>query len=161
MQKTRISLSKIIVIVVTLAAAGMQPACRSEPPPVEDAATRELVKSGEILFRVKVSDMGIQTGSLAQGKSPNDYVEVSLPGEMYNPPKKVASLQGRRPSGTLRSTPLNRISRPPWPTRKNGSWKTFFPKIANRFVNSWKIRPSGNETSGGKSLRHQRHRQAS
>ncbi len=92
MQKTRFSLSKIVVIVVTLAAAGMQPACTSEPPPVEDAAAREVVNSGEILFRVKVSDMGIQTGSLARGKSPDDYVEVKLPGELYNPPKQVSAI---------------------------------------------------------------------
>ena len=76
-------------MVVMLASVGMQPACTSEPPPVEDTATNEAVKGGEILFRVKVSDMGIQTGPLAQGKSPDDYVEVSLPGEMYNPPKKI------------------------------------------------------------------------
>ena len=94
MQKTIFSLSKIVVIFVTLTAAGMQSACTSDSPSSPPStASEKAAKEGEILFRVKVSDMGIQTGSLAQGKSPNDYVEVKLPGELYKPPKQVGAIE--------------------------------------------------------------------
>jgi hypothetical protein len=44
----------------------------------------------EILFRVKVSDVGLQNSSLIKGKQPADWVEIRLPGHLYNPPKRFS-----------------------------------------------------------------------
>ena len=42
----------------------------------------------EILFRVKVSNVGLQNSSLLNGKQPTDWVEIRLPGHLYDPPKQ-------------------------------------------------------------------------
>jgi len=42
--------------------------------------------SHAIRFRVKVSDMGLQRSSLLNGKQPNDWVEVRLPGHLIDSP---------------------------------------------------------------------------
>jgi hypothetical protein len=45
------------------------------------------VYEGRLTFRAKVSDLGLQTGSYAAGKSPGDIVEVVLPGKRNFVPK--------------------------------------------------------------------------
>jgi hypothetical protein len=44
----------------------------------------------EVLFRVKVSDVGLQNSSLINGKQPTDWVEIRLPGHLYDPPKRLS-----------------------------------------------------------------------
>ena len=50
------------------------------------------VADREILFRVRVSNAGLQNSSLVQGKQPTDFVEVKLPGQLYDPPKQFAPI---------------------------------------------------------------------
>ena len=47
----------------------------------------------KLLFRVKVSDVGLQNSSLVQGKSPADFVEVTLSGELYDPPRRFQAVK--------------------------------------------------------------------
>lgn len=44
----------------------------------------------EVLFRVKVSNVGLQNSSLINGKQPTDWVEIRLPGHLYDPPKRLS-----------------------------------------------------------------------
>src|SRR5258708_4576600 len=46
----------------------------------------------EILFRVKVSNVGLQNSSLVQGKQPTDFVEVKLLGQLFDSPKQFAPI---------------------------------------------------------------------
>src|SRR3989344_3897829 len=46
----------------------------------------------EILFRVKVSNVGLQNSSLVQGKQPTDFVEVKLLGQLYDSPKQFTPI---------------------------------------------------------------------
>jgi|GEM_PF-1177118 hypothetical protein len=48
---------------------------------------------GQILFRVQVSKLGMQVNnSLIGDKQPADFVEVKLPGVLYDPPKKITAI---------------------------------------------------------------------
>ena len=44
----------------------------------------------EVLFRVKVSNIGLQNSALVKGKQPTDWVELRLPGHLYDPPKRFS-----------------------------------------------------------------------
>ena len=49
-----------------------------------------LGEGGRLTFRVKVSGLGLQASSrFAEGKQPEDVVEVTLPGQWYDPPRPV------------------------------------------------------------------------
>ena len=69
------------------------------PAPSPSAATssqapaRPPQSATKLLFRVKVSDVGLQNSSLVQGKGPADFVEVTLSGELYDPPRRFQSVK--------------------------------------------------------------------
>lgn len=44
----------------------------------------------QVVFRVKVSNVGLQNSSLIKGKQPTDWVEIRLPGHLYDPPKRFS-----------------------------------------------------------------------
>ena len=76
--------------------------CQSQeksPAPSPSAATSSHAPAGppqsatKLLFRVKVSDVGLQSSSLVQGKSPSDFVGVTLPGELYDPPRRFQAVK--------------------------------------------------------------------
>src|SRR2546427_6486284 len=45
---------------------------------------------GRLTFRARVSELGLQTGSYAKSKRPDDCAEVALPGRLNQPPLSVA-----------------------------------------------------------------------
>lgn len=47
----------------------------------------------EIVFRVQVSKAGLQSSSLLQGKQPNEWVEIRLSGELFNPPLEILPIE--------------------------------------------------------------------
>ncbi|HYL34682.1 MAG TPA: hypothetical protein VEV17_02075 [Bryobacteraceae bacterium] len=46
-------------------------------------------ESSRLTFEAKVSDLGLQTGSFARNKKPDDIVQVTLPGHKIAPPRAV------------------------------------------------------------------------
>ena len=46
--------------------------------------------NADVVFQTKVSKLGMGNTDFSKGKSPNDTVEVVLPGELFHPTKKVA-----------------------------------------------------------------------
>lgn len=56
----------------------------------------------ELVFRTKVSDLLIQPSAFTEGKTPDDLVEVALPGRFYDPPLQGEIIQR---SSVDRSTP--------------------------------------------------------
>ena len=71
-----------------------------------NAEAAESVRDGNhrwLLFHVKVAELGLQSSSLAKGKAASDFVDVSLPGQIFSPPVKLA-LEKR--SSAKRDTPL-------------------------------------------------------
>ena len=68
----------IIIPVVTGAIVSCYPLNRQKTAPVADQ---------EILFRVRVSNVGLRNSSLVQGKPPTDFVELKLLGQLYDSPK--------------------------------------------------------------------------
>ena len=66
----------VVIVVATLVVA----ACtREQATPAQ----------GELVFRAKVANLGIQTGALAEGRSRDEEVELRLPGELFDPPLKA------------------------------------------------------------------------
>ena len=66
----------VVIVVTTLVVA----ACtREQATPAQ----------GELVFRAKVANLGIQTGALAEGRSRDEEVELRLPGELFDPPLKA------------------------------------------------------------------------
>ncbi len=52
--------------------------------------TSALGMSSELIFHATAANFGIQTsGTLENQNNPDDVVELSLPGRLYNPPKEV------------------------------------------------------------------------
>lgn len=45
-----------------------------------------------LTFRVKKRYLWVKNSSLAKGKSDDDFIEVALPGELYNHPKKILTI---------------------------------------------------------------------
>ena len=73
----------IIVSVVTGAIVSCYPLNRQESATGADK---------EIVFRVRVSNVGLRNSSLVQGKQPTDFVEVKFPGQLYEPPKRFTPI---------------------------------------------------------------------
>lgn len=48
--------------------------------------------SQHLIFRVKVGDLLLQNSSLASGKAPAEFVELTLPGKLYAPPIQIAPI---------------------------------------------------------------------
>jgi hypothetical protein len=46
--------------------------------------------NAEVVFQTKVSKLGIGNMDYGKGRSPDETVEVVLPGELYNPSKKIS-----------------------------------------------------------------------
>lgn len=57
--------------------------------------------SGELVFRVRVADLGIQSSPLAEGRSPDEEVELRVAGELFEPPHEVTA--GSREQADQRS----------------------------------------------------------
>lgn len=70
-----------ILLIIILVVAGGIVSCHI-------SNQQESVADKVILFRVKVSNVGLQSSSLVRGKQPTDFVEVKLPGQLYDPPKQ-------------------------------------------------------------------------
>ena len=71
-------------------------ACNSGVVHSDDADGSDNPGSGagkEIVFRVQVSKVVLQSSSLVQGKKPTDWVEVRLSGELFNPPLKILPIE--------------------------------------------------------------------
>ncbi len=49
--------------------------------------------AGRVVFRTKVSELWLQTNSLAKDKQPGEFVETSLPGRLIDPPLAVNLIQ--------------------------------------------------------------------
>ncbi len=83
-----------------LGAAGCQ------PNPKTDSAESS-VFDGRLTFSAKVSGLGLQSNSLAAGKSAGDTVEVILPGKRYFVPKPTPPIAREMAN---RSTPVQAAS---------------------------------------------------
>lgn len=46
----------------------------------------------EVVFQAKVANLGLTQSSFAQGKKPDETVQVVLPGQLYNPPKSITTV---------------------------------------------------------------------
>ena len=57
--------------------------------------------SGELVFRVRVADLGIQSSTRAEGRSPDDEIELRVRGELFEPPHEVTA--GSREQADQRS----------------------------------------------------------
>ena len=65
-----------------------------EPASSSDAAgTAPAQGNSELLFRVQVSDAGLQTQWLAEGNELTDFVEARLPGELHDPPLRFGPIE--------------------------------------------------------------------
>lgn len=58
----------------------------------------------EILFRVRVSDAGLQAHWMAEGNRPEDFLEARLPGKIYDPPLRFGSVAKEN---SERDTPIH------------------------------------------------------
>lgn len=45
--------------------------------------------SSDLVFRARGADLGIQSNALAEGRSPDEEVELRVPGELFEPPHEV------------------------------------------------------------------------
>jgi hypothetical protein len=70
---------RVIVLLVTVLLAGA--GSLSTPGATES--------KGRLFFRVRVSEMGLQSRYLAQGKKLTDTAEATLPGRLFSPPFRV------------------------------------------------------------------------
>lgn len=95
MLKTAVAFTAALAVVSSLA-------CQTTAPSESSTATAG-DGEGELVFRAKVSTLGLQTSSLAQGKGPDDTAEVILPGRLYEPPLAVEKVSREQVD---RSTPV-------------------------------------------------------
>ena len=58
----------------------------------------------QIVFSVKISDLGLQNNSLARGKQPTEWIEVRLPGQLYDPAKRFGPVTRKAANWT---TPID------------------------------------------------------
>jgi hypothetical protein len=58
----------------------------------------------QIAFSVKISDLGLQNNSLARGKQPTEWIEVHLPGQLYDPAKRFGPVTRKAANWT---TPID------------------------------------------------------
>jgi hypothetical protein len=58
----------------------------------------------QIVFSVKISDLGLQNNSLARGKQPTEWVEVRLQGQLYDPAKRFGPVTRKAANWT---TPID------------------------------------------------------
>ena len=64
--------------------------------------------AGEVVFRAQLKDLGLQLPHLDRGKAFDDTIEVALPGELFDPPRKLsvvtrAQVERTTPEGAVRS----------------------------------------------------------
>ena len=74
-----------ILLIIILGVAGCIVSCHF-------SNQQKSVADKEIRFRVRVSYVGLQNSSLVRGKQPTDFVEVKLPGQLYDSPKRFAPI---------------------------------------------------------------------
>jgi hypothetical protein len=58
----------------------------------------------QIVFSVRISDLGLQNNSLARGKQPTEWIEVRLPGQLYDPAKRFGPVTRKAANWT---TPID------------------------------------------------------
>ena len=90
------------LIAATIAVLITGISCQERPAP-QSAAVEPPPGNGEMLFRVQVSDTGLQSHWLAEGNELTDFVEVRLPGKLYDPPLRFDVIQD---SDANRGTPI-------------------------------------------------------
>ena len=80
--------------------------CASQEPAGSSDAAGTAPSQGrtEILFRVQVSDAGLQTQWLAEGNELTDFVEARLPGELHDPPLRFGPIEQ---ADAKRDTPVD------------------------------------------------------
>ena len=80
--------------------------CASQEPASNSDAAGTAPSQGrsELLFRVQVSDAGLQAQWLAEGNELTDFVEARLPGELHDPPLRFGPIEH---ADAKRDTPVD------------------------------------------------------
>ncbi len=80
--------------------------CASQEPASNSDAAETAPSQGrrELLFRVQVSDAGLQAQWLAEGNELTDFVEARLPGELHDPPLRFGPIEQ---ADAKRDTPVD------------------------------------------------------
>lgn len=92
LRRTGPRLARLLIVLLLLGAVGAPPAFAGE--------------TGEVVFRARVGDLGMSARHTQAGKSADDEVTVTLPGQIHQPPRELGLVD--RDHASLR-TPVDAL----------------------------------------------------